>query len=107
MIRLGVVPTPLVAFEAQRIDAMGAMVSASHNPFHDNGIKLFAPGGTKLPDDVERRIEAELDTLAGFDPERDRRGASAMSSRLSSRSTGRRATSTTSSGSSRVVGSTG
>ncbi len=65
VIRLGVVPTPLVAFEAQRTDAMGAMVSASHNPFHDNGIKLFAPGGTKLPDDVEQRIEAELDALAG------------------------------------------
>jgi phosphoglucosamine mutase len=64
VIRLGVVPTPLVAFEAQRLDAMGAMVSASHNPFHDNGIKLFAPGGTKLPDDVERRIESELDDLA-------------------------------------------
>jgi phosphoglucosamine mutase len=64
VIRLGVVPTPLVAFEAQRIDAMGAMVSASHNPWGDNGIKLFAPGGTKLPDDVERRIEAELDVPA-------------------------------------------
>ena len=59
VIRLGVVPTPLVAFEAQRLGAMGAMVSASHNPWHDNGIKLFAPGGTKLPDDVEQRIEAE------------------------------------------------
>jgi len=63
VIRLGVAPTPLVAFEAQRIDAMGAMVSASHNPFRDNGIKLFAPGGTKLTDDVEARIEAELDAL--------------------------------------------
>lgn len=68
VIRLGVVPTPLVAFEAQRTDAMGAMVSASHNPFNDNGIKLFAPGGTKLPDDVEARIEAELDALG--DPRR-------------------------------------
>ncbi len=68
VIRLGVVPTPLVAFEAQRTDAMGAMVSASHNPFHDNGIKLFAPGGTKLPDDVEARIEAEHDALG--DPRR-------------------------------------
>nr|MCH9838162.1 phosphoglucosamine mutase [bacterium] len=43
VVRLGVVPTPLVAFEAQRSDAMGAMVSASHNPYQDNGIKLFAP----------------------------------------------------------------
>ncbi len=53
---LGVVPTPMVAFEAQRRGAMGAMVSASHNPWHDNGIKLFAPGGTKLPDDVQAAI---------------------------------------------------
>jgi phosphoglucosamine mutase len=64
VIRLGVVPTPLVAFEAQRIGVMGAMVSASHNPWHDNGIKLFAPGGAKLTDDVETLIEAELEALS-------------------------------------------
>ncbi|MEQ9162032.1 MAG: phosphoglucosamine mutase, partial [Ilumatobacter fluminis] len=58
--RLGVTPTPAVAFEAQRLGAMGAVISASHNPYHDNGIKLFAVGGTKLPDDVERVIEAQL-----------------------------------------------
>jgi phosphoglucosamine mutase len=58
--RLGVVPTPVVAFEAARRGALGAVVSASHNPYHDNGIKLFAPGGTKLPDVVESRIEAEV-----------------------------------------------
>ncbi|MEL6891572.1 MAG: phosphoglucosamine mutase [Actinomycetota bacterium] len=57
---LGVVPTPLVAFECARTGAMGAMVSASHNPWHDNGIKLFARGGTKLPDDIESAIEARL-----------------------------------------------
>ena len=68
VIRLGVVPTPLVAFEAQRTGAMGAMVSASHNPFHDNGIKLFAPGGTKLPDEVEEQIEDQLDALGAEDP---------------------------------------
>jgi len=55
--------TPLVAFEAQRLGVMGAVISASHNPFEDNGIKLFAPGGTKLPDDVEGQIEAALDVL--------------------------------------------
>lgn len=60
VIRLGVAPTPTVAFEAQRLGAIGAVVSASHNPFHDNGIKLFAAGGTKLPDDVQAEIEAEL-----------------------------------------------
>lgn len=67
VIRLGVVPTPLVAFEAQRTGAMGAMVSASHNPWQDNGIKLFAPGGSKLSDDVEARIEAALDALEPSD----------------------------------------
>lgn len=61
--RLGVTPTPAVAFEAQRLGAMGAVISASHNAYHDNGIKLFALGGTKLPGDVEARIEAELDSL--------------------------------------------
>lgn len=63
--RLGVTPTPAVAFEAGRLGAMGAVVSASHNPYHDNGIKLFAPGGRKLPDEIERRIE---DTLASLGP---------------------------------------
>src|SRR6187455_40871 len=61
--RLGVVPTPAVAFAAQRNDAMGAMVSASHNPYRDNGIKLFAPGGIKLADDIETAIERELDSM--------------------------------------------
>jgi phosphoglucosamine mutase len=61
--RLGVVPTPAVAHHAASLGAMGAVVSASHNPYHDNGIKLFAPGGTKLGDDVERRIEAALASL--------------------------------------------
>lgn len=61
--RLGVTPTPAVAFEAARLDAMGAVVSASHNPFYDNGIKLFARGGTKLPDDVEARVEAAVTSL--------------------------------------------
>jgi len=61
--RLGVTPTPAVAFEAARSGAMGAVISASHNPYFDNGIKLFAPGGTKLPDHVEARIEAALGAL--------------------------------------------
>ena len=61
VVDLGVVPTPTVAFEAERLGAMGAMVSASHNPFADNGIKLFARGGTKLADDVQREIEELLD----------------------------------------------
>jgi phosphoglucosamine mutase len=62
--RLGVVPTPVVAFEAARRDCVGAMISASHNPYRDNGIKLFARGGTKLPDEVEERIEAAVVDLS-------------------------------------------
>lgn len=61
--RLGVTPTPAVAFEAARAGAMGAVVSASHNPYHDNGIKLFGVGGTKLPDEVEASIETALASL--------------------------------------------
>ncbi len=61
--RLGVVPTPVVAFEAERRNSLGAMISASHNHYRDNGIKLFARGGTKLTDDVEQRIEAEVVAL--------------------------------------------
>ena len=57
----GVIPTPAAAFLIASIDAdFGVMVSASHNPAPDNGIKFFASGGTKLPDEVEDRIEASL-----------------------------------------------
>jgi phosphoglucosamine mutase len=61
--RLGVAPTPAIAYHAARVGGIGAVVSASHNPYADNGIKLFAPSGTKLPDEVERLIEAELSVL--------------------------------------------
>ena len=61
--RLGVLPTPAIAHFAAELGAMGVVVSASHNPYHHNGIKLFAPGGSKLSDDVEARIEAALDAL--------------------------------------------
>jgi phosphoglucosamine mutase len=59
---VGPMPTPGVAFltRALRLSA-GIMVSASHNPFEDNGIKFFSAEGTKLPDAVERDIEAALD----------------------------------------------
>ena len=57
---LGVVPTPVVAFWSQRLGVPAAVVTASHNPWHDNGVKVFAPGGLKLADDVEQAIEAEL-----------------------------------------------
>jgi phosphoglucosamine mutase len=59
---VGPMPTPGVAFltRALRLSA-GIMVSASHNPFEDNGIKFFSGEGTKLPDAVEHEIEAELE----------------------------------------------
>ena len=60
---LGVVPTPAVAHVAASENIAGAMISASHNPFADNGVKLFAPGGRKLTDAVEERLEAALDRL--------------------------------------------
>jgi len=57
----GVLPTPAIAFLVADIDAdFGVMISASHNPAPDNGIKFFAHGGVKLPDIVEDRIERAL-----------------------------------------------
>jgi phosphoglucosamine mutase len=57
----GVIPTPAAAFLTADFKAdFGVMISASHNPAPDNGIKFFAVGGTKLPDIVEDRIEAAL-----------------------------------------------
>ena len=58
----GPVPTPAVAYltRALRLQ-VGIVISASHNPFEDNGIKFFSGSGTKLPDETERAIEAELD----------------------------------------------
>jgi phosphoglucosamine mutase len=57
----GVIPTPAAAFLVADIGAdFGVMVSASHNPMPDNGIKFFALGGVKLPDEVEDRIEEAL-----------------------------------------------
>ena len=62
---LGVVPTPGVAHLAAADGVAAAMISASHNPFGDNGIKLFAAGGRKLTDEVEATLEAELAALGG------------------------------------------
>jgi phosphoglucosamine mutase len=61
VLRLGVVPTPAVAYLTPELGAdFGVMLSASHNPAPDNGIKFFARGGVKLPDAVEDEIEARL-----------------------------------------------
>jgi phosphoglucosamine mutase len=60
---VGVLPTPGVAALSADRGAPAAMISASHNAFSDNGIKLFAAGGRKLADDVEACLEAELKDL--------------------------------------------
>ena len=60
VIDLSIVPTPVVAFAAQHLGAAGAMVSASHNPWHDNGVKLFAAGGTKLSDAEQAAVAQRL-----------------------------------------------
>jgi len=62
VLQLGPMPTPAVAMLTRSMRAdLGVMISASHNPFEDNGIKLFGPDGFKLNDDVERSIEALID----------------------------------------------
>ncbi|GII66399.1 phosphoglucosamine mutase [Sphaerisporangium krabiense] len=61
VLRLGVLPTPAVAYLTSALGAdLGVMLSASHNPAPDNGIKFFARGGFKLPDAVENDIERRL-----------------------------------------------
>ena len=66
---VGVVPTPTVAFLAARNLSPGAVISASHNPFEDNGVKLFTPGGQKMTEAVEQQLEHELRELAVNPPE--------------------------------------
>ena len=65
----GVLPTPGVAHAARELGAPAAVISASHNAFGDNGIKLFAPGGRKIPESLEREVEQELRALAVSQPE--------------------------------------
>ena len=62
----GPLPTPAVAYltRALRLSA-GIVISASHNPFDDNGIKFFSADGNKLPDEVEEQIEAEIERPMG------------------------------------------
>ncbi len=65
VLRLGVVPTPAVAYLTADVGAeLGVMLSASHNPAPDNGIKLFALGGLKLPDAIEDEIELSIRAAA-------------------------------------------
>jgi len=59
---MGPMPTPAVAYLTRTFRAeAGIVISASHNPYHDNGIKFFSANGTKLPDEVELAIEAQLE----------------------------------------------
>jgi phosphoglucosamine mutase len=63
-LRVGVLPTPAVAFLVAALDAdLGVMISASHNAMPDNGIKLFAAGGHKLPDAVEDAVESGINVV--------------------------------------------
>jgi phosphoglucosamine mutase len=62
----GPMPTPAVGMLTRSMRAdIGVMISASHNPYDDNGIKLFGPDGYKLSDDIERKIEALMDSDLG------------------------------------------
>jgi phosphoglucosamine mutase len=66
VVRVGVLPTPGVAYlTAESRADLGVIISASHNPMPDNGVKLFAAGGHKLPDEVEDEIEASVQARGG------------------------------------------
>ena len=65
----GVLPTPGIAHLAKVRDAPAAAISASHNSFEDNGIKLFSAGGRKVTEEIERHVEHELRRLATSVPE--------------------------------------
>ena len=71
----GVLPTPAIAHLAKVRGAPAAVISASHNPFQDNGVKLFSPGGRKLTEEVERHVEHVLRELASMAPEPGPAGA--------------------------------
>jgi phosphoglucosamine mutase len=74
VLRAGVLPTPALAYLTARTDAdLGVMISASHNPMPDNGIKLFSRGGHKLPDAVEAAIERTV--MSGASDDRRPTGA--------------------------------
>ncbi len=68
-LRVGIMPTPAVAYLTSAYDAdFGVMISASHNPMPDNGIKIFGPGGHKLDDATEDRIEELVNSGPGVRP---------------------------------------
>ncbi|MEY3492895.1 MAG: phosphoglucosamine mutase, partial [Actinomycetota bacterium] len=63
-----VVPTPAIAALAERDGIPGVVITASHNPYTDNGIKVFAAGGRKVDDATQRAIEAELASILAAEP---------------------------------------
>ncbi len=68
VVLVGPLPTPAVAMLTRSLRAdLGVMISASHNPYTDNGVKLFGPGGHKLSDEVEVRIEQRMKDFEGSD----------------------------------------
>jgi phosphoglucosamine mutase len=69
VVLVGVLPTPGVAHVARERGAPAAIISASHNSFGDNGVKLFAAGGRKIPEALEYQVEQELRALAVTQPE--------------------------------------
>ncbi|HLM56154.1 MAG TPA: hypothetical protein VK422_08475, partial [Pyrinomonadaceae bacterium] len=87
----GVITTPGVAYLARTLPAdAGVVVSASHNPYHDNGIKIFSPTGRKLDDETERLIEADIHAARSEDdgahasqppPQEEAGGAAALRAR--------------------------
>lgn len=68
VVDLGVLPTPAVAMFAARHDAPGGVITASHNPYTDNGVKVFAAGGRKLSDDDQNRVESALGAILSAEP---------------------------------------
>ncbi len=68
---MGVVPTPAVAWVCAQRGVPGAVISASHNPWSDNGIKFFAAGGRKLSDELEAELESALDAVVAAGVEFD------------------------------------
>ena len=60
VVDLGVIPTPGVAYIAAKRNVAGVVISASHNPYQDNGIKVFAPGGMKIEDELEAQIQSNI-----------------------------------------------
>jgi phosphoglucosamine mutase len=78
----GVLPTPALAWLSSVLGVPSVMVTASHNPWHDNGLKVFAAGGLKLSDELEQRIEEAIHRQAATQVERRDRSEPATPARI-------------------------